>query len=67
MSASQIERADEAEEHAARMSLRAARDKDELISAWWSSCDHFSGPARERLQDEYATQLCRFAPMQRAG
>lgn len=62
-----IELADLAEEQAAAMSLRSARDKDELISAWWAYAEHFTGPARERLQDEYAIKLMQFAPMQRAG
>jgi len=67
MTESMIERADEAEELAAAMSLRAATTRDELVSAWWAYADHFDGAARERLQDEYATQLRRFAPMQAAG
>jgi hypothetical protein len=67
MSASRIELADEAEERAAADALRAARTKDELVSAWWHEADHFQGAARERLQEEYATRLREFAPMSRAG
>lgn len=67
MTESGIEMADLAEEQAAAMSLRSATTKDELLSAWWSSCDHFQGAARERLQEEYATCLRQFAPMQSAG
>ena len=67
MTASRVELADEAEERAAALALRAARTKDELITAWWHEADHFSGAARERLQEEYAIMLTRCAPMQRAG
>lgn len=62
-----IDRASDAEEHAAALSLRAAANKDDLVSIWWRECDHFDGAPRERLQEEYAIQLRRFAPMSRAG
>ena len=67
MSPEGIERADFAEELAAGMALSLATTKDELLSVWWTSCDHFEGEARERLQAIYAETLVRFAPMQRAG
>ncbi len=66
-SASMIELADEAEERAAELALRAATTKDELVSAWWLEAERFSGEARQRLQDVYADVLAQFAPMQRAG
>lgn len=65
--ASPIELADQAEERAAGEALRAARTKDELVSAWWHEADHFKGDARHRLQDIYEDVLSRFAPMSRAG
>jgi hypothetical protein len=49
------------------MALSLATTKDELLSVWWTSCDHFEGEARERLQAIYAEALVKFAPMQRAG
>lgn len=49
--------ADEAEERSAADALRAAGDKDELISVWWMDAEGFEGAARERLQDIYATRL----------
>ncbi len=67
MSVERIEMADEAEEIAAAMALRAARTTDELVSIWWRECEHFAGPARDRLREEYTTKLHMFAPMQRAG
>jgi hypothetical protein len=67
MSPEGIERADFAEELAAGMALSLATTKDELLSVWWTSCDHFEGEARERLQAIYAEALVKFAPMQRAG
>jgi hypothetical protein len=67
MSASQIERADMAEELAAGMALSLATTKDELVSIWWRDCEHFAGDARTRLQDIYQDELLKFAPMQRAG
>lgn len=59
--------ADRAEETAAADALSAASTKDELVSVWWRDCEAFAGPARERLQAEYAKQVARFAPMGRAG
>lgn len=67
MSASQIERADMAEELAAGVALRLATSKDELISIWNRDCDHFEGEQRVRLQEIYREALIPFAPMQRAG
>lgn len=49
--------ADALEEKFATDSLRLAADKDELIAAWWSDCEHFEGAARERLQEEYSLRL----------
>jgi hypothetical protein len=43
--------ADRAEEMEARMSLRMAKDRAELTSAWFLNCEHFDGEAREKLQD----------------
>ncbi len=48
-SASQIERADMAEELSAGMALSLAATKDELVSIWWRDCDRFEGDSRERL------------------
>lgn len=67
MGVSRIERADQAEEEAAAMSLRCARSKGDLVDIWMLDCDHFQGAARERLQVIYAEVLTRYAPMQRAG
>lgn len=64
MSESGIELADQAEEVAARFALRAAKDKDELISVWWREAEHFAGPARARLQDEFAERLRKFGALQ---
>ncbi len=52
-----ITSADLAEEEAAAMSLRATTTKEELVAVWWRDAEHFSGQARERLQEEYALQL----------
>ncbi len=49
--------ADRAEEMEARMSLRMAKDRADLMQAWFLNCDHFDGPARERLQDIYSDCL----------
>ena len=51
--------ADEAEERSAADALRAAKDKDELLYAWWADCDHYpeGSAARDRLRDIYATRL----------
>lgn len=62
-----ILRADAHEEQHAREALRAARDAYELQAAWWQSCDHFGGEARERLQDTYSERLAEFVPYVRAG
>jgi len=59
--------ADLHEEQEAAKALHAAKTKDELVSVWWQSCEHFEGQARNRLQDEYATALLQFAPMGLAG
>lgn len=67
MSASRIELADEAEERDAAEAIRAARNKEELVSVWWDSAEHFAGAARERLQEEYAIKVRQFAPMASAG
>lgn len=45
--------ADKLEEMEARMSLRMAKDKPALISAWFLNCEHFDGEAREKLQRVY--------------
>lgn len=49
--------ADRAEEMEARMSLRMAKDRAELIAAWFVNCDHFDGEQREKLQDIYSQCL----------
>lgn len=58
---------DHEQERIAEAALRAASTKDELVSAWWREVEHFTGAARERLQDAYATKLSEFAPLSRAG
>lgn len=40
---------------------------DELVSVWRTSCEHFRGAARERLQEEYAIRLREFVPLGLAG
>lgn len=62
-----LDRATEAEVHAAKMALKSARDREELVAAWWSSCDHFTGEPRIMLQATYTRMLHKFAPMGRAG
>jgi hypothetical protein len=57
----------QADELQAAMALRSTKDKDELVAAWWSSCEHHTGDARERLQETYTEMLAKFAPMARAG
>ena len=57
----------QADELQAAMALRSTKDKAELVAAWWSSCEHHTGEARERLQDTYSEMLAKFAPMSRAG
>lgn len=59
--------ADEAEERSAADALRAASNARELTDAWFLSCDHFEGAARERLQDVHAAQFATFTPYTRAG
>jgi len=59
-----ILRADQAEEEAAAMSLRATTDRDELISVWFRDAERFEGEARERLQAIYAEKLRSFGALQ---
>lgn len=62
-----LDRATEAEVAAAAAALKSARDRDELVAAWWSRCDNFTGDTRIRLQGIYTRMLHKFAPMGRAG
>ena len=64
MTASKIEMADLAEEQAAAMSLRSATNKDELVAVWWREAEHFTGAARERLQDEFGERLRKLGALQ---
>ena len=52
-----IQRADDFQERFARDALRCAKDKQELIDAWFAEAESFSGAARERLQEEYSMRL----------
>lgn len=56
--------ADRAEERCAAGELRATTTPDELGSAWWRSCDHFQGAARERLQAVYSEKLMSMGALQ---
>lgn len=49
--------ADRAEEQAAAMALRSTQTTPDLLIVWNRDCEHFAGPARERLQAEYTRQL----------
>lgn len=49
--------ADKLEEMEARMSLRMARDRTALTSAWFLNCERFDGVAREKLQAIYTECL----------
>lgn len=49
--------ADRMEEMEARMSLRMAKDRTELVAAWFLNCDRFDGDARVKLQDIYSECL----------
>lgn len=49
--------ADKAEEMEARMALRMAKNKTELIAAWFLNAEHFDGAARARLQGIYSQCL----------
>lgn len=63
-----ITAADTAEEQSAAMSLRAATDRDDLVTVWFRDCDHWpEGAARDRLRDVYSEVLSRFVPLARAG
>lgn len=55
-----IQRADKAEEIQARLSLRSARNKEELALRWQTDCDHFTGEARTKLQDIFTQKLRSF-------
>lgn len=54
-----IQRHDDFQERFARDAIRCAKDKQELIDAWFAEADGFEGAARERLQEEYNFQLRR--------
>lgn len=56
--------ADKAEEMEARMSMRMARNRAELTSAWFLNCEHFDGAARERMQDIYRECLTKMGALQ---
>lgn len=49
--------ADQHEEQFAADELAKATNRGELLSAWYAHAEHFTGPARERLQDVYSERL----------
>lgn len=55
--------ADKLEEMEARMSLRMARTKGELVARWNSDCEHFAGEARVKLQAIYTQKLRQFGAL----
>lgn len=52
-----ITAADLAEEQSAIEALREARTTEQLGIIWSTSCDHFKGGSRERLQAEFNRQM----------
>ena len=64
MTESMIERADEAELHAAELALKSARNTEELASIWFRDADRFEGAAREKLQKVYTRQLFKCGALQ---
>lgn len=59
-----ITAADLAEEQCAIEALRLAKSKEDLGVIWSTSCDHFSGASRDRLQSEFTRQLRRLGVLQ---
>lgn len=55
--------ADKMEELEARMSLRMAKSRTELVAAWFLNCDRFDGDARVRMQDIYSECLRKLGAM----
>lgn len=55
--------ADKREEMEARMSLRTATNRTELITAWFLNCDHFDGEARVKMQNIYSQCLKKFGAL----
>lgn len=60
----QLDRATEAELHAAKMALESARDTAELASIWFRDCDRFEGAQREKLQRVYTRMLFKCGALQ---
>lgn len=56
--------ADKLEELEARMSLRRAKNRDELTSAWMLNCERFQGVARERMQAIFKDCLRKMVSLQ---
>lgn len=59
-----LDRATEAEVHAAELSLKSARTTAELGSIWARDCDHFAGEQREKLQRVFTWQLFKLGALQ---
>lgn len=59
--------ADEAEERSAAEALRACQNTRDLGVVFTRDCDHFDGPAYDRLYAVFMDCFRRLAPMSRAG
>lgn len=60
----QLDRATEAELHAAELALKSARDTADLASIWFRDCDRFDGWQREKLQRVYTRMLFKCGVLQ---
>jgi hypothetical protein len=59
-----LDRATEAEVHAAELALKSARSTEELASIWFRDCDRFEGSQRIKLQAVYTRMLFKCGALQ---
>ena len=59
-----LDRATEAEAHAAKLSIKAAKDADDVVSIWFRDCERFEGEHRVMLQTAYTRMLRKFGALQ---